>query len=316
MASLFDDLPQPEASSLTGFAGNRIDRRSESRDEDSVPSALADPAAMLYLFRADQALLRSTNPAEPLFTFAEAARLGTTPERTILLGWTPAGPRLAAQLADETAIDEAAIRLADLRSLAVEGTVAPDHLGALAQARALCYWHARHGFCAVCGAPTAMRIGGYRRDCPACGAQHFPRTDPVVIMLAVDAENGGDRCLMGRQARFAPGMYSCLAGFLEPGETIEDAVRRETREEAGITVGRVRYHASQPWPFPASLMIGCYAEATTTDIRRDETELEDCRWFSRDEVLAMAAGAHPHGLKVPPPMALANSIIRAWAEKA
>ena len=131
-----------------------------------------------------------------------------------------------------------------------------------------------------------MRIGGYRRDCPNCGAEHFPRTDPVVIMLAID----GERCLLGRQARFAPGMYSCLAGFVEPGETIEDAVRRETAEEAGITVGRVRYHASQPWPFPSSLMIGCHAEALSRDIVRDDAELEACRWFSRAEVRAMLAG--------------------------
>lgn len=307
MASLFDGLPAPEASSLTGFSGNRIDRRSENRTEESVPAALAEAAARLYLFRGDQALVRG---AEPLFTAAEARALGAEPERTILLGWAAAGPRLAAELGSGTAVDDPAIRLVDLRTLAVEGAVAADHLGALAQARALCHWHARHGFCAVCGQPTAIRIGGYRRDCAACGAEHFPRTDPVVIMLAVD----GDRCLMGRQARFAPGMYSCLAGFLEPGETIEDAVRRETREEAGIAVGRVRYYASQPWPFPASLMIGCHAEALSTDIRRDEAELEDCRWFPRAEVLAMAAGTHPDGLKMPPPIAIANRIIRAWAE--
>jgi len=307
MASLFDGLPQAEASTLTGFSGNRIDRRSENRTEATVPAALVDPAARLYLFRGDQALLRG---AEPLFTAAEASALGAEPERTILLGWTAAGPRLAAELWSGTAVDDPAIRLTDLRTLAVDGQVAANHLGALAQARALCHWHARHGFCAVCGSATAIRIGGYRRDCPACGAEHFPRTDPVVIMLAVD----GDRCLMGRQARFAPGMYSCLAGFLEPGETIEDAVRRETREESGIVVGRVRYYASQPWPFPASLMIGCHAEALSTDIVRDETELEDCRWFSRAEVLAMAAGTHPEGLKVPPSIAIANRIIRAWAE--
>ena len=314
MTSLFDGLPDREASSFTGFAGNRIDRRSESRDDQSVQTALADPAARLYLFRGDHALLRQADPAEPLFSLAEAIGLGAATERIILLGWTPAGPRLAAQLGDDATIDEAAVRPTELRTLAVEGLLSGDHLGALAQARALGYWHARHGFCAVCGAPTAMRSGGYRRDCAACGAQHFPRTDPVVIMLAVDAGSGCERCLMGRQARFAPGMYSCLAGFVEPGETIEDAARRETREEAGVSVGRVRYYASQPWPFPASLMIGCHAEALTTDIHRDEAELEACRWFDRAEVLAMAAGTHPDGLKVPPPMAIANHIILAWAK--
>ncbi len=168
-------------------------------------------------------------------------------------------------------------------------------LGAMAQARSLCNWHLRHGHCSVCGAPSVMKIGGYRRDCPACGAEHFPRTDPVVIMLAID----GDRALLGRQARFAPGMYSCLAGFVEPGETIEDAVRRETQEESGIRIGRVRYYSSQPWPFPSSLMIGCHAEALSTEIHRDEVELEDCRWFDRAEVLSMIAGTHPDGHQMP-----------------
>ena len=156
-----------------------------------------------------------------------------------------------------------------------------------------------------------MKIGGYRRDCPACGAEHFPRTDPVVIMLAID----GDRCLLGRQARFAPGMYSCLAGFVEPGETIEDAVRRETQEEAGITIGRVRYYSSQPWPFPSSLMIGCHAEALSTEFDRDEAELEDCRWFDRGaKSLRCSPATHPGGIKCPPTIAIAHRLIRAWAE--
>jgi NAD+ diphosphatase len=153
-----------------------------------------------------------------------------------------------------------------------------------------------------------MKIGGYRRDCPACGAQHFPRTDPVAIMLTVH----GDRCLLGRQRRFLPGMYSCLAGFIEPGETIEDAVRRETREESGILVGRVDYRASQPWPFPASLMIGCVAEALTTEITRDDEELEDCRWFDRDEVRRMFAGDHPDGLLPPNRIAIAHHLLRGF----
>ena len=212
----------------------------------------------VYLFMGDKALLRTGAP--PLFSPGEATALGADRAAFILLGWTDEGPRLAATL-DESVLDETAIRAIDLRSLAVEGAVSPDHLGALAQARALSHWHQRHGFCAVCGSPTVMRIGGYRRDCPKCGAEHFPRTDPVVIMLAISGSGDGERCLLGRQARFAPGMYSCLAGFLEPGETIEDAVRRETGEESGIHVRRVRYYSSQPWPFPASLMIGCHAEA-------------------------------------------------------
>jgi NAD+ diphosphatase len=304
--SFFDGLPAVEPSAMTGFADNRIDRRSEKRDEQAVATALADPAARLYLFNSDKAVLRQS---DPLFTAAEIDGLGADRDSAVLLGWTADGPRLSLVLPANAALDEGRYRLIDLRSLAVEGAVAGEHLGALAQARSLTGWHQRHGFCSVCGTKTVVRMGGYRRDCPACGAEHFPRTDPVVIMLAID----GERCLLGRQARFAPAMYSCLAGFVEPGETIEDAVRRETAEEAGITVGRVRYHASQPWPFPSSLMIGCHAEATSRDIVRDEAELEACRWFGRAEVQAMLAGLHPDGLKCPPDIAIAYHLIKAWA---
>lgn len=144
----------------------------------------------------------------------------------------------------------------------------------------------------------------------ACGAQHFPRTDPVVIMLAHD----GDRCLLGRQPHFLQGMWSCLAGFIEPGENIEEATRREIAEEAGIRCGRVRYLGSQPWPFPMSLMIGCHVEALSTGLSVDRTELEAARWFARAEAAAMLDRRHPDGLTTPPPWAIAHHIIRAWVE--
>ena len=312
MPSFFDGQPAIEPSADTGFAGNRIDRRSEHRSADSVPAALAEPSARVYLFRSDKALLRGI---DPLFTVPEAVALGADLRTTVLLGWSDNAPRLAATVPDAAVIDESRIALSDLRSVAIAGEVPADHIGALAQAGSLLGWHRGHGFCGRCGTPTAIANGGYRRDCPACKTQHFPRTDPVVIMLAIHVNGDRERVLLGRQRQFAPGMYSCLAGFLEPGETIEHAVRRETLEESGIYVGRVRYHASQPWPFPHSLMIGCHAEALTTEIRRDETELEDCRWFDRDEVRAMLAGIHPGGLKAPMRMAIAHSIIAAWAEK-
>ncbi len=176
----------------------------------------------------------------------------------------------------------------------MDGSVSPDDLGALAEGKALLFWHAKHRFCANCSLPTVASAGGWRRECASCGTHHFPRTDPVVIMLAID----GERCLLGRQPRFPAGMYSCLAGFLEPGETIEDAVRREIAEEAGIATGTVTYLGSQPWPFPASLMIGCMVEAASTEITIDRQELEDARWFTRDEVKAMLAGRHPKGSRV------------------
>ncbi len=311
MTSLFDGLPAVEPSSLTGYAVNRIDRRSEARGTDALETALADGQVRLYLFRGEPALIKTGD--DPLFTTAEAQALGADLGGAVLLGWSESGPRLAAALAEEAPIDETRVAAVMLRALATSAILSPEHLGALAQGRALLNWHARHGFCAVCGTATAATQGGMRRDCPHCGAQHFPRTDPVVIMLVVDASSGGERALLGRSPRFTPAMYSCLAGFMEPGETIEDAVRRETAEESGIRVGRVRYYASQPWPFPSSLMIGCYAEAQTTAIHRDEQELEDCRWFSREDVHRMLAGNHPEGLGVPVSMAIASHLIRAWA---
>jgi len=305
----FDGLPAVEASAFTGFAVSRIDRRSENRAADAVAAAFADAGARLYLFAADRALIKA---GDPLFTAAEAERLGVNRDNAVLLGWVEGAPHLAATVADVPG--DTNIEAADIRALATEGRLSSEHLGAIAQARSLTHWHSRHRFCANCATETTMANGGYRRDCPSCGAEHFPRTDPVVIMLAIDARNGGDNCLLGRQPRFMPGMYSCLAGFVEPGETIEGAVRRETFEEAGIRIGRVAYHASQPWPMPHSLMIGCHAEALSRDINRDETELEDARWFSRAEARAILAGTHPDGVRAPPPMAIAHHLIRAWAE--
>jgi NAD+ diphosphatase len=205
--------------------------------------------------------------------------------------------------------NDPAFMVADLRAIAVQGLVPAPELGILATAKSLLDWHARHRFCANCGAPTEPVHAGYRRDCGACGTQHFPRTDPVVIMLIAR----GDKCLLGRQARFADKMYSCLAGFLEPGETIEDAVRRETYEEAGIRVGAVRYLASQPWPFPSSIMIGCVGEAETDEIVIDRAELEDVRWFSKEEARRMLAGEH-EDFAAPSPIAIANHLLRTWVD--
>jgi NAD+ diphosphatase len=231
----------------------------------------------------------------------EQAFLGT-------LGLTPVLATLVDPDAAEGFRGDPGFEVMDLRAIAVQGVVPPQELGILAQAKALLFWHARHRFCANCAAPTKMSCAGFRRDCESCGAQHFPRTDPVAIMLVTS----GDCCLLGRQSRFAPGMYSCLAGFIEPGETIEDAVRRETLEEAGVRVGAVRYLASQPWPFPANLMLGCHGEALTEEITLDRDELEDARWFPRDEIVLMLDGRHPDGLRGPVGMAIAHFLIQSW----
>ena len=176
-----------------------------------------------------------------------------------------------------------------------------------ATARAILHWHQSHGFCAACGARSVVALVGWQRDCPACGAHHFPRTDPVVIMLITH----GNRVLLGRNAVWPEGMYSLLAGFIEPGETMEAAVRREVFEEAGVTVGAVGYLASQPWPFPASLMLGARAVALDDQITLDPVELQDALWVTREELVQIFAGAHP---RITPPRngAIAAFLMRNW----
>ncbi len=176
-----------------------------------------------------------------------------------------------------------------------------------ATGKALIEWHESHGFCANCGVRSTPADGGWQRICPACKRRHFPRTDPVVIMLITQ----GNDVLIGRSPGWPKGMYSLLAGFVEPGETVEAAVRRETFEEAGISIGGVSYLASQPWPFPASLMIGCRAEALTRDITLDPVELEDARWVNREEMMDVFAGTHPELLGARPG-AIAHFILRNW----
>ncbi len=176
-----------------------------------------------------------------------------------------------------------------------------------ATAKALLQWHASHGFCAACGGPSVPAMGGWQRDCLACHAKHFPRTDPVVIMLVLD----GDMLLVGRSPGWAEGMYSCLAGFVEPGETVEAAVRREVAEETGIAVGQVDYVISQPWPFPASLMLGCRGIATSRDIHIDPVEIEDALWLTRAEAAAALDGTHPR-ITAPRAGSIARFLISSW----
>jgi NAD+ diphosphatase len=183
-----------------------------------------------------------------------------------------------------------------------------DDAPLFASALSLSRWHGRHGFCATCGHSSEIVRGGWSRRCPACAAEHFPRVDPVVIMLA---EHGG-RLLLGRQRQYPPGRYSALAGFVEVGENLEAAVARELFEEAGIRVREVRYVASQPWPFPSSLMIGCHATAEKDELEIDRSELEDARWFTREEIAASIAGAPDAPFQPPPPAAIARTLIERW----
>jgi NAD+ diphosphatase len=297
-----------------GYTQSRIDRVAEKRNsKDWLTAQLADARTTSYVVGGELIVMKNGGEIhDPSFTLAEARALAPTAE-TVFLGLYDGAARFGTGISQDSA--EALktrndLFVIDLRSIAIKGLVEPNHLPPIAEAKALLHWHARHRFCANCGAPTNVMQGGWKRDCPACKVEHFPRTDPVSIMLAVQE----DRCVLGRSGRFAATMWSCLAGFIEPGEAIEDAVRREVLEEVGITCGRVSYMASQPWPFPMSLMIGCHAEALTTDIAMDKEELVDARWFSKDECAAMLTRKHPNGLTCPLPVAIAHHIIRAWVE--
>jgi NAD+ diphosphatase len=309
MPSAYDLGPKPRL----GYTQSPIRRAAELRLKKVEVDALAARSdAGAYVIGGEMIIAKASELNDPLFTVAEAAALGETAE-TVFLGALDGAGRFGIGItpqAAEALKSRTDLLVTDLRSIAIKGLVAQDHLPPIAEAKAMLHWHARHRFCSNCGAPTNVTQCGWRRDCPQCKAEHFPRTDPVVIMLAVK----GDQCVLGRSPRFVPNMWSCLAGFIEPGEGIADAVRRETREEAGIDCGRIKFFDAQPWPFPTSLMIGAHAEALSEKIVVDKDELEDARWFSRDEVASMLMRKHPQGLTCPPGVAIAYHIMRAWVE--
>ncbi|WP_411033886.1 NAD(+) diphosphatase [Shinella sp. BYT-45] len=318
--SLFDLYrPHPEPSTMVAFAENSLDRQSEHRAPDCLEKAFRAETVHAFAIAGGKLVVKHDEKIiDPLFAPYELAELGPVPEDAVLLGYLKNGePRLAIPVrADPDTLQEP-LKAADGRTLYRQQMLDDDLLGQFAQASSLMTWNMNNRFCGKCGSPTRPEIGGYRRVCEACGHTIFPRTDPVAIMLIVDIER--DLCLLGRSPHFPEGMYSCLAGFLEPGETIEHTVRRETYEESGIRVGRVRYHASQPWPMPHSLMIGCYGEAISFDIRRDEQELEDCRWFTREETAAMIersamSGVAPGATTPPPKGAIAHRLMRDWLD--
>lgn len=298
------------------FAGNPLDRGDAlRRDPDWLAAAVRDPESRyLPMWRLNVLLEDGGTDRLGWLSPTQVLELDVqTPP--VFLGLAGDRPRFAQDVSEV----EQPLRHLDLPSRfrfedsRAAGMVLPaGDAGILAQCRSQLAWHERHQFCSACGARSTPARGGHVRVCPKCDAQHFPRTDPVAIMVISD----GDRCLLGQAAgRLARiGMYSALAGFVDQGESIEEAVRREVREEAGVEVGNVRYHSSQPWPFPSSLMIGCHGEALTTDIRIDPVEMADVRWFSRDDVRLALAGEHP-ALKVPGPIAIAHHLIRAWLDK-
>jgi NAD+ diphosphatase len=303
------------------FGGSGLDRAGHLRADAQAQARLRAMGAFIPLWR-----------GKPLVTDQDA--LGWVPEghpvllqadTIVFLGLDDGTPRFAADISAWTPSEGAEVagtgffdasaqnhpslpetfRFVELRGAMTRLSRRDAELAATA--RAVLQWHSTHRFCSSCGRPSDVINAGWQRDCAACRVQHFPRTDPVVIMLITH----GNRALMGRSPGWPAGMYSCLAGFVEPGETIEAAVRREVQEESGILVGEVRYLSSQPWPFPANLMIGCHGIAQSTKITLDPAELEDAIWVTREEMVDVMAGQHPRILPARKG-AIAHFLIQNW----
>ncbi len=298
---------------LNTFAGNPLDRAGDFRNTPEwlvEQAASADASAML--FWAGKPLLED-HPDGPRLAWLDlkhAQKLGPEPHQTAFLGLWKSAPVFAVELEGPMDPAEGPARgLGAFTEMREAAAVLSGADSAMAGgAKSLFDWHRRHGFCANCGVATRTTAGGWRRVCPSCEAEHFPRVDPVTIMLPVFE----GRCLLGRQAAWPAGRMSALAGFLEPGETIEEACAREIKEEAGLTVTAVRYHSSQPWPFPSQLMIGLIAEVSDDNATPDQTELEAVAWLTKNEARAVLAGQHP--IKAPPPFAIARTLIQAWVD--
>lgn len=296
-----------------GFVGNPLDRCAEKRnDGDFIAGALAGSDVQILAFQNLAPLFATTGPDAELLWLGPAARALAPRAAPVFLGLDGQGrPHFALDFGRNFSLGDSPLsglgEFLDLRAAA--GSMSPASSAIAGTARALIDWHARHGFCARCGAETRIAAAGWKRICPSCEAEHFPRVDPVAIMLAVH----GEFCLLGRQRRFPPGIFSALAGFVEPGETVEEACQRELFEEAGIRSGPAVALFGQFWPFPSSLMLGLIAPAEDMALAIDQEELEDARWFSRAETRLMLAGKG-QGTGVPPPMTAAHQLIRIWAE--
>lgn len=287
------------------FAGSPLNRcEVERRDPATLDAMRGDAGARLILLIAGDPVLAPDNSL--IKAPFEAAQWHARPHTIVFLGKDEAGPLFAAE-ADTAVYSEPAVPARQAGMTMPHGDAA-----IFAQAKSLLAWHERHGFCAVCGTATDISAGGAKRVCPSCGAEHFPRVDPVAIMLPVS----GEKCLLGRQAAWPEGMWSALAGFVEPAETIEEACAREIREETGVKVdiSGIRYVFTQPWPFPSSLMVGLIAPAVSEDVIVDEQELEAARWFTREEVQAMLDGRHPDA-QLPPSIAVARRLTELWAAR-
>ncbi len=283
-----------------GFTGGTIDRADRVRHDPALlAAAVADPQARLMA-------LNGLDPELGAGNRLAWTSLAAAEGELLFLGFDEGCPRFASTLPEGARVPAG-------RPMALFAILDRFHradAALYAAARSLIDWHARHGFCAACATPTQIFRAGWGRICQTCRTEHFPRVDPVVIMLA----ELGDRVLLGRNPQWPEGRFSALAGFLEVGESVEDAVIRETEEEAGVKVRDVRYVASQPWPFPSSLMIACIGVADDEAITIDANELEDARWFTRNQVERALAGDREAGFIAPPPYAIAHTLLTAWAE--
>jgi NAD+ diphosphatase len=287
----------------------KLDRLSGKRNESGwYEDMLGSREARIALFSADKLMVHAAPAGSGGIKWHSSTELPKLMDgvELVFLGVDAEGiAHFAAQASNNELEPGEGLVALDLRSIALQGLVSDSDLGLAAQARALLHWHIRHRFCSNCGASTIVGDAGYKRVCESCSGEHFPRTDPVAIIAITRA----DKMLLGRSARFASGMYSTLAGFVEPGETAEEAARREVFEESGVRVGDVKYVLSQPWPFPANLMLGMIGEAESEDITIDPEELDDARWFSLDEVRLMVDGKHPEGFAMPPDISIAYHLI-------
>jgi NAD+ diphosphatase len=265
----------------------------------------ADPAHRFLLVSSPGIIVRRADKAY-LFADADLPGLPRAGNQAVFLGAREQKYYFALPVPSEP--DEGFERIG-LREFVTQNVLPGPDTGLLAQAVSVLNWHETHKFCGFCGAGTEMSSAGWRRDCKACGRQHFPRVDPVVIMLVTY----GEHCLIGSGRNFrVPGLYSCLAGFMEPGETVEDAARRELFEEAGIKAGPVEYMCSQPWPFPSNLMLGVRMPALSMNTKMDEKELVGLKWVPKADIRAVLNGSADFGFNLPAPVAIARNLLEAW----
>ncbi len=306
----------PLSAFMNVFAGNPLDRASDRRANAAwVAGKLADPGSLALVMWNGKPMVEKREGGGSQIAYVRAdlaSELAGGLERLLFMGLWNETAVFALDMegrADPADGPLAGLgRFEDLRAIALD--VPQADAGILATAKAMFEWRRRHRHCAACGGPSEPSDGGWKRICPSCKAEHFPRTDPVVIMLPTR----GETCLLGRQAAWPKGTYSALAGFLEPGENIEEACAREIWEEAGLRTARVRYHSTQPWPYPSSLMIGLIAEVEDGEAAPDQTELEEVRWFTREEAKVLVTSGLPDA-RAPGAVAIAHQLIKAWAEE-